>query len=200
MSKKKAVKKEKKVEKAEKVVEKVERKIDHKTWILVCFAIIALIIVTVVILNFMLNEKIDSCYFHDGNSKIVSTMDKDSAALEDSIYEPNITHVVYYHDGTNITGAKAFYEYKDEEEAKEAYPHLGLGDFADNKKLNGRFVVFQVKKDLYDGLTVDKVKHSQELLKQINALILDYSDNYIERYSALDFNVTEDSDIIEDNE
>lgn len=197
MSKKKAVKK---IEEAKKVEEKVEKKIDHKTWILVCFAIIALIIVVVVILNFTLNEKFDSSYFHDSNGKIVSTMDKDSAALEDSIYEPNITHVVYYHDGTDITGARAFYEYKNEEEAKEVYPHLGLGDFADSKKLSGRFVVFQVKKDLYDGLTVDKIKHSQELLKQIDALILDYDENYIERYPALDFDVTEDSDIIEDDE
>ena len=181
---------------------KAEKKqIDYKTWILVGFATVALVIVIGLILNFTQNEKFDSGYFHDTNGKIVLTMTKDKSALENSIYESNITHVVYYYDGNkNIVNARAFYEYKDEEEAKAAYPHLGLGEFADSKKMSGKFVVFQVKKELYTDLTVDKVEESRGLLKEIEALVLDYDDQTINKYPALKFDITEDSDIIEEDE
>jgi len=148
--------------------------IDLKTWILVGFAIIAFVIVSVAIIMLNQVEKIDSSYFHDADGKIVLTMDKSYAELDDSEWEPEITHVVYYHDNNMVTGARAFYEYKDEAEAKEAFNNLSLGQFADGKKLSGRFVVFSVKKQQYEDLTVAELKHTIELMKEIHALILDY--------------------------
>ena len=168
------------------------REIDHKTWILVGFAIIALVFVIIAIVNFSQNESFDSSYFHDADGRIVLTMDRDSASLDDSIYEPNITHIVYYYEGDNITGVRAFYEYATEAEAKTAYAHLGLGSFADGKKLSGRFIVFNVKRAMYESVTVESLKNDRELLKDINALILDYDDGYINNYAELTF---EENDI-----
>ncbi len=161
--------------------------IDHKTWIMVGFAIIALVFVIIAIVKFTKNEKYDSAYFHDDEGKIVLTMDKEAAALDDSKYEPNITHIVYYYRDGVVDNVKAFYEYATEKEAEKAYPNLGLGDFADSKYRSGRFVIFQVKKSNYENLTVESLKADIENLKGINALILDYEDGYINRYATLEF-------------
>lgn len=163
------------------------KEIDHKTWIWVCLSIIALVFVIIAIVNFSQNESYDSSYFHDGDGRIVLTMDRDSASLDDSIYEPNITHIVYYYEGDNITGVKAFYEYATEAEAKTAYAHLGLGSFADSKRLSGRFIVFNVKRAMYENVTVEFLKNDRELLKDIDALILDYDEGYINNYAELTF-------------
>jgi len=181
------------------------KEIDYKTWIWVCFSIIALVFVIIAIVNFSQNESYDSSYFHDGDGKIVLTMDRDSASLDDSVYEPNITHIVYYYEGDNITGVKAFYEYATEKEAKTAYEHLGLGSFADGKRLSGRFIVFNVKRAMYENVTMESLKNDIELLKDINALILDYDEGYINNYAELtfeenDINTNDEASDVEDEE
>lgn len=153
-----------------------KQKIDLKSWIMAGCAMIALAIVITMIIILNQNEEIESDYFRSDDTKIVLTMDKETAALDDSEWEPEITHMVYYYDGNKITGAKAFYEYDDAAEAKEAYDNLGVGEFSESKKLNGRFVVFVIKKRQYDGMTVEELKENIELLKQIDALILDYNE------------------------
>lgn len=163
------------------------KKFDFKTWIFVGFLAVALVFVIVAIVNFTHREKYDSSYFHDTDGKIVLTMGKDAAALEDSVYEPNITHIVYYYEGNNVTGVKAFYEYATEKEAEKAYEHLGLSDFADSKNLRGRFVVFQVKRAMYEGLSVETLRADIETMKAIDALILDYGDGYINNFAELTF-------------
>ena len=186
--------------KRKRTMEKVVNKLDHKTWILVGFLIIALVFVIIAIVNFSQNESYDSSYFHDAEGKIVLTMDRDSASLDDTIYEPNITHIIYYYEGDNIVSVKAFYEYATEKEAKTAYEHLKLGDFADSKKLSGRFVVFQIKRAMYDGITVESLKNDIELLKGIDALILDYGEGYINNYTELTFEEYEEPENSEESE
>lgn len=179
----KRVKKEKvKKEKAKNDKVKRVRQLDYKTWILAGLALVGFIIVVMMILKFNQNEDIDSSYFHDTDDKIVLTMNRDNSELDNSDFEPMITHVVYYHDGNKITNVRAFYEYGSEATAREALEHLELGDFADNKKLNGRFVIFQVKKSQYEDLTVEDLKRDVELLKEIDALVLDYNENTLEEY------------------
>ena len=177
-----------------KKADKNSKKIDLKTWIWVGLFVVALALVIVLIVNFSQNEEYDSSYFHDAEGRIVLTMDQDTAALDDSIYEPNITHIVYYYEGDNIVSVKAFYEYATETEAKTAYEHLGFSDFADSKKLSGRFVVFQVKRAMFDNLTVESLKSDIETMKEINALILDYGDGYINNFAELTFEEPEELD------
>lgn len=165
------------------------RRIDHKTWISVGLAIVALFLVVCAIVGLSQNEKIESNYFASNDKKIVLTMNRDTAALDDSEYEPEITHVVYYIDGDKITGVRAFYEYPNEQTAKNANEHLTLGEFATAKALSGRFVIFQVKEDQYKDMTVTELKKNIELLKEIDALVLDYDlengikSDYVETWS-----------------
>ena len=155
---------------------------DKKTLIWMILAVIAFVIVVVAIVITNLPEKIDSSYFHDDDKKIVLTMDKEMSALDDSPYESGIVHVVYYYDGDKITNVRAFYEYPDEEMAKIAMLNLKTGDFATSMKLNGRFVIFQINKSQYENMTVEMLKENIELLKEIDALILDYDENTILRH------------------
>ncbi|MBQ6409677.1 hypothetical protein IJI18_00260 [Candidatus Saccharibacteria bacterium] len=173
-------KRTKKVEKSEKVelpkkVERVgSRPFDYKTWIWVLLAVAALILVIIAIVNFSQNEKFDSSYFHDDDKKIVLTMNAKNAELDNSDWEPEITHVVYYYDNNKIVNARVFYEYKTDAEAEEAYKNLALGEFATSKKISGRFVVFDVNKMQYENLTVQELRENIESLKGIGVLVLDY--------------------------
>lgn len=169
---------------SKKTTEKVVKPFDYKTTIWVGLALVALILVVMAILKFNQNEKIDSSYFHDDDGKIVLTMDKEMSALDDSEWESDVTHVVYYYDGNKIIAARAFYEYATEAEAEEAYKHLDLGTYSSNKKISGRFVIFDVNKAQYENMTVEDLKESRELLKEINALILDYDENYVKPSAA----------------
>jgi hypothetical protein len=152
---------------------------DYKTTIWIGLFLVAFVIVVMAILKFNQNESFDSNYFHDADGKMVFTMDRNNATLDESAWEPEITHVVYYYEGDKVVAVRAFYEYATEAEAEEAYKHLALGDFSDSKKTNGRFVVFDVKKSQYENTTVEELKTSRELLKEINALILDYGEGYV---------------------
>ncbi|MBR3269686.1 hypothetical protein IKG07_00285 [Candidatus Saccharibacteria bacterium] len=158
---------------------KVEKPFDYKTTIWVGLALVALMIVIMAILKFSQNEKFDSSYFHDADGKIVLTMSKEMSALDDSEWESDVTHVVYYYEGNKIIGARAFYEYATESEAEEAYKHLDLGPSASGKRISGKFVVFDVNKSQYENMTVEDLKASRELLKEIDALILDYGEGYV---------------------
>lgn len=174
-------------------------KFDVKTWAFVSVAVVAFMLVVAAIVNFGQTEKIESDYFHDSDGKIVLTMNKEMAALDNSEYEPFITHVVYYYNGNNITEVKAFFEYPDENTARQAYENLGLGDFADSKRLNGRFVEFQVKRAQYDGVSLDELKSDIETMKEIDALILDYNEKTIKKYVVLETN-EEETEVEENSE
>ena len=169
----------KKTAKVAKTTKSVAKPFDYKTTIWVGLALVALIIVIMMILKFNQNEKIDSSYFHDADGKIVLSMDKEISALDDSEWEADVTHMVYYYEGDKIIAARAFYEYATEAEAEEAYKHLDLGTYANGKKINGKFIVFDVNKSQYENMTVEDLKASRELLKEIDALILDYGEGYV---------------------
>lgn len=158
---------------------KVNKPFDYKTTIWVGLALVALMIVVMAILQFNQNEKFDSSYFHDADGKIVLTMNKEMSALDDSEWESDVSHVVYYYEGNKIVGARVFCEYATEAEAEEAYKHLDLGAYATGKKINGKFIVFDVNKSQYENMTVEDLKASRELLKEIDALILDYGEGYV---------------------
>lgn len=168
------------------IKKKIEKPFDYKTTIWVGLALVALMIVIMAILQFNQNEKIDSSYFHDANGKIVLTMNREMSALDDSDWESDVTHVVYYYEGDKIVAARAFYEYATEAEAEEAYKHLELGSYSNSKKINGKFVIFDIDKSQYENMTLEDLKESRELLKQIDALILDYDEGYVKPRTVLE--------------
>ena len=159
---------------------------DYKTTIWIGLFLVAFVIVVMAILKFNQNESFDSSYFHDADGKIVLTMSREMSALDDSEWEADVTHVVYYYEGDKIIAARAFYEYATEAEAEEAFKHLELGTYSTNKKINGKFVVFDINKSQYENMTVEDLKESRELLKQIDALILDYGEGYVKPRTVLE--------------
>ena len=161
---------------------KVGDKNRTKTLIMMGASFVVLVVVVILIVTIFWNKPVDSCFFHDSDDKIVITMDKETASIEGSAFEPYITHMVYYHDGKNITGLEAYYEYESEDVAKAVYDYLKPNGFADSKYRNGRFVVFKVNKSKYEGVTVDEIKDELERLKQIDAVILDYDENTLGKY------------------
>lgn len=177
-----------------------KKKIDIKTWVLVGCAVVALVIVIAVILAFNQSEKIDSSYFKDSDGKIVVTLDKEMAALDDSIYEGDVVHTVYYYDGDKITNARLFYEYYSEDDAKKAYEKLEPNAYLEDKKLNGKFIMFKVNKVLYEDTTVTELKETIEQLEEIDALILDYDENYVETHGAHIKDEDVSGDVVEEAE
>lgn len=170
------------------------RKFDAKTWFSVGCATVALVVVIAIIIGFNFREKYTSDYFHDTDGKFVVTMDYRTAALENGPYEPFITHVVYYYNGENITDAKAFYEYANTQDAAEAYEKITVSDYFENKSLNDRFVVLQIKKAQYEDATLADLKESRERLKGIDAVISDYNDKTLGEYGVWSAGATTDFD------
>lgn len=148
---------------------KTRQKFDRKSLGLGILAFLALlvVIVTIIVLN---NQEEVIPEFKTNDMQIVMTMDEDMASYEESDFEPEITHIVYLHDGDKITNVKAYYEYRTEEEAKEAFNKLSM-DYYSGKKLAGKYIVLQAKKDKFSGLTVEEVEKQYSLMKAAGALV-----------------------------
>ncbi|MBR5046265.1 hypothetical protein IKX73_01390 [Candidatus Saccharibacteria bacterium] len=138
-----------------------KKKLDLKSKIilgLIGIAIVAAVVVLVVMLN--RKESYDDDYFVSDDAKLVVAIDKELAAYDDSDYEPDVTYILYYYTGDDVTGMKVFFRYDTEEEAKEADENITMdGKFwATDKYLNGRYVIFNVDKEQYEGLVVSDIR------------------------------------------
>ncbi len=124
--------------------------------------IVLLLIAVVTTLFFMNRVTYDDDYFVTDDTKIVLSMDAKTTGFEDSKYVPPITHVVYYYSGDEITGVKVFYEYKDNEVARKANEKISMDgkDWANSKALNGKYIIFSMNKDEYEGVTATDTRES----------------------------------------
>lgn len=153
------------------MVKRKRAKVDKQKIFWVCAAIVALVCVIVAIVNINQVEPIDDDYFTDSDTKIVATMDADTAGYDDTDWEPPITRIVYYVDGEGkIENMRIFYEYEDEETAREAIKNVDGSRFAVGKKLNGRYIIFQAKDSQYKGLTADELKRNLESMRDAEAI------------------------------
>jgi hypothetical protein len=129
---------------------------------IVIVAAVALIIVIIVAISASNSfyESIDDDYFVSDGSKLVLTLPKKTASFETSEYEPDITHVVYYYSGDDITSARVFFAYNSEEEAREADKNIKSDDkdWMTGRKLNGKYIIFNTNSDFISGLTASFVK------------------------------------------
>jgi len=138
------------------------------TWVWMGVTLVALVVVVIAILQVNQLEAIDEKYFVEDDTKIVVSMDAETAAFENSEWEAPMTRVVYYvgADG-KIENVRVFYEYDTEVEAREAMRHIELGDFAIQKKLNGRYIILQAKPEQYEGATADEVRKNMQGIQEI---------------------------------
>ncbi len=137
------------------------KKLDKKSKFIlggITFAVVALIILLIVLVARPTEYNDD--YFVSDDAKLVVAVEKEIAAYDDSEYEPDVTYVLYYYSGNDVTSMKVFFRYDDEEAAKEANDNITMDgkDWATNKLQNGKYVVFDVAKDSYDGLTVSYIR------------------------------------------
>ncbi len=121
--------------------------------------IVVLLIVVTVVLVKMGNRGYSDEYFVTDNTKIVLSSGYDSA-YEDTAYRPPIMHRVYYYSGEKITGIKIFFEYMNEGIAKKAYEHITLDkkEWAEDKTLSGKYIIFNMKKELYETMTTERAR------------------------------------------
>lgn len=133
---------------------------DIKPKIILGAIILATIAMIVLLIVLARQEHYDDDYFVSDDSKLVVAMDKSIAAFEDSEYEPDITYILYYYSGDNITGMKVFYAYDSEDEAREADANVILKgkEWATSKNLSGKYLVFGVSDDQYEGLTITDIR------------------------------------------
>ncbi|MBQ2695213.1 hypothetical protein IJG04_01055 [Candidatus Saccharibacteria bacterium] len=137
-----------------------KNKLDKKALIISIVVAVIVLVVAVVLALVNMAPKIEDGYFVSDDSKLVVSMDKKMASFVEGEYEPDYTRIVYYYNGNNITGAKIFFEYEDEESAKLANENISVGelDWAIDKTLNGKYIVLQVKSSEYNGMTTEEVR------------------------------------------
>lgn len=156
-----------------------ERKKKKKSEVInITFTILAVVVVVVVVglvAGFIWREKYNEDYFVSDDSKLVISLDKDIASFEDGDYEPELTRIVYYYDGDTINSMKVFFDYEDEAEAKVANENITMygKDWATSKNLNGKFIVFEVTKDQYEGLKTEDVRGMINDMKSAGTLYED---------------------------
>lgn len=139
----------------------------------------AVVMVAVILLAVVLaltlggNRPVDETIFETGDNRLVVSMNADMASFEDGEYEPEITRIVYYHNGKNITNMEIYFEYQTEDKAKEAYGNISLEgkDWATGKNLNGRFIIFDVAPGQYGGLTVEQMEGTIENMRAAGTLL-----------------------------
>ena len=149
---------------------KRQHKFDKRMAIVSAVLFVAVIAISVV-LGLYGRETLNDEYFVSDGSKIVLNLGGDEiASLGDEVeYSPEKAHIVYYYAGNKITGAKIFYEYLNDEEAKEAYGKADLTDkeWATGKSLDGKYVILQYDRDLLDNYTVDQIRESVESVENV---------------------------------
>lgn len=142
--------------------------------IILSVAAVAVAIVAIVVGVIVSQEvNLDENYFKSDDTKLVMSLNKATAAFEEGEYEPEVTHLVYYYNGDSITGARVYFEYADEEDAKEANNNINMKnkDWTNVKKQNGKYIIFEVLKSKYDGLTTEMVRQNIESMRAAGGTI-----------------------------
>jgi hypothetical protein len=131
-------------------------------WVfVVLFLLIVISIAVILTLNGRSNPNTDEAFFTSDGTKYVIESDTLSVVAKDG---PVAAYDVYYYSGDRITEHKAYYEFADEETAKEAlsdYQKMD-DDGVGAVELDGRFVVLVAKPSQFENMTVEMVKQWAE--------------------------------------
>ncbi|MBQ6461464.1 hypothetical protein IJJ36_03505 [Candidatus Saccharibacteria bacterium] len=166
---------EKKGVKKEKTQKKNVQKNNKLIAIVIAVVVAALVIIIAVVigLNLCASEKIDDSYFVSDDKKIVLSLNDEMAGFVNGEFEPSITHLVYYYSGDKINNVKIFFAYNDEKEAKAAYDEIGedYKEWASNKELNGKYIVFRTDNEPYENLSVETLRSDIESIKAVGGAL-----------------------------
>ena len=132
---------------------------------IVVLVVIALVVTLIIILT--RKEDYNEDYFVSDDYKLVVAMDKSIASYEKGDLEPDITYILYYYSGDDVNSVKVFFAYDSEEEAKEMDEKISLEskEWATSKKASGKYLVFDMAQDQFEGTTVSHIRDLIEDMK-----------------------------------
>ena len=138
----------------------------------ICSAVLlaAIIAVVIIIINNS-NKKLDDSYFVSDGSKYVLSVNYsdiiEETDDEDNPYIPSKFYEVYTYSGNDITGLKHYYEYEDEELAKNAFNVIREENpNEDGVSIDGRYIILVADESEYEGSTASDIKETIELYEE----------------------------------
>ena len=152
---------------------KIEFREDFAIGMIIGIVVLLVFVMAGIGMNLKSMNSIDDSYFKSEGNKLVLSMNKDIASFDDSAYEPDVTHIVYYYSGNTINNVRIFFAYDSKSEAKTAYKNISMEgkDWALKKKLQGKYVVFELGSSQYDKLTTEEVKEEIVSMKAAGGAI-----------------------------
>lgn len=151
----------------------MEKRVSKKKNMIITLAVVVVTVVAIVIGVIVSQEPaLDDDYFVSDETKLVMSLNRDVAAFEEGTYEPEVTHLVYYYTGDEVTGMRIYFEYFTEAEAEVAFNNISMKDknFATTKRRNGRYVVFDAVRARYEGMTVEQVEKNISSMRAAGGL------------------------------
>jgi len=147
----------------------------------ICAILATLAIIAIIVIVIIKNQQqpIDDSFFVSDGSKYVLNLNVDEYSItfpDIANAAPKTIHTVYFYSGDKITGVTYYYEYNDEEAAKQAAETIRkLNDKTDQKSqdftINGKYLVIKAPASVYESLTTNDVqqliKYYENLLDQI---------------------------------
>lgn len=153
-------------------------------------AVVAIVVVVIIAVAVTTtgSGKLGDSYFVSDGEKYVLTLDTDDMELgeTDNEYVPTKAHIVYYYSGDEITGAKAYYEYKDTETAKAALAEMKeqSGEDLGETAVEGKYIIVTIDASEYEGMTASDVKSQIEFMEALKDM--DFSEDEVEEVEETD--------------
>lgn len=141
--------------------------------ICICGAVAAVAVIALIIVLVVMNNRLNDGYFKTDDSKYVFSVDTSELTdeSEENPDNPVKIHEVYTHDGDTITSHKYYYEFKDEDAAKNALEteKENAGDNFESIEQNGKYIVLTLKAEDYEGTTASDVEKFYKLYEERKA-------------------------------
>ena len=133
---------------------------------IVCLIVAVIAIVVVIVTMMLRGQTLGSNYFVSDNTKYVLNIAAEEGSEDGLLWN----RLVYFYEGDKITGAKIYYEFKDNDSAKKAYESLTNGATDEEKsrvELNGKYVIVTTVASEYENMTATQVKEQFEAYEKL---------------------------------
>lgn len=108
---------------------------------------------------------------NDNNNDNTSEIDILELYSDDTkiVYDMSVYKLVYYHNGTDITGLEWYYEYPSVEYANVAVATIEAEaeDTVKSVKQNGKYVVVEFSEEEYKDMTLEEVRETYSYLEEV---------------------------------
>ena len=160
----------------------------------ICCAVVAVVVIIIAVIAG--NSGINDSYFKSDGSKYVFSFEQEETALsgDEAQYAPKKAHIVYEYKDDTITGVKVYYEYDNDDAAKEALEYAKENQSESSYKeitTNGKYIVITMDESEYEGVSASDIKAQIEAYESSKNMNLDDT--------ATDEATTEDAETTTEN-